>query len=78
MDQTADNPSSLDGESSTGTGLLCYMALDIFLQRKMPGFESHSSLLLRPPPKKKKEEEKKQTKTKQTKNKQKTFRDRLT
>ncbi len=31
MDKTADDPSSLDAESSSSTGSLCYIILDIFL-----------------------------------------------
>ena len=45
MDQGADDPSSLDGESSRSAGSVCHIALGIFLERKR--FELHPSLLLR-------------------------------
>ncbi len=47
MDQTANNSSSLSGESSRGAGFVCNMAITIFLQLKRPRFKSHPSLLNR-------------------------------
>ncbi len=44
MDQAADDPSSLSGESSRGTGSVWYIAFDISLTEKA-WFDSHPSLL---------------------------------
>ena len=38
MDQTVDDSSSLGGESSTGAGSVCYMALAAFFNGKGPGW----------------------------------------
>ncbi len=45
MDQTTNDPSSLDGESSLSAGSVCYkhVELDTFFNGKRPGFESYPS-----------------------------------